>query len=150
MAKPLSEAELQRVYHHTFLPPELPQASDDTTDVNIHLINVTIEALRAYKQLLPDESPSSLENAIVAIQNLKFINSLEHGATSESELLRVLSGLCDGQSAPMRIRQQNAAVLVTKNQMSSFSRPSSFRHSTQPSSQSKADSLARFPAPQWQ
>jgi hypothetical protein len=116
MAKPLSEAELRRVYHHTFLPPELPQASDDTTDVNIHLINVTIEALRAYKQLLPNESPSSLENAIVAIQNLKAINSLEHGATSESELLRVLSALCDGQSAPMRIRQQNAAVLVTKKE----------------------------------
>jgi hypothetical protein len=116
MAATLNEHELCRVYHHTFLPPQLPQASDDKTDVNIHLVNLTLEALRAYKQLLPKESPSALEGAIIAIKNLKSINSLEHGVTSESELYQVLSGLCDGQSAPMRISQQNAAVLVTRKQ----------------------------------
>ena len=116
MATTLTDSELRRVYNHAFLPPQLPQASDDNTDVNIHLINLTLEALRAYKQLLPRESPSSLDDAITAIKNLKSINSLEHGATSESELHRVLSGLSNGQSAPMRIFQQNAAVLVTRKQ----------------------------------
>lgn len=92
MATTLNDGELRRVYHHTFLPPQLPQASDDKTNVDIHLINLTLEALRAYKQLLPQESPSSLDGAIAAIKNLKSINSLEYGATSESELHRVLSG----------------------------------------------------------
>ena len=85
MATTLNDDELRRVYHHTFLPPQLPQASDDKTNANAHLINLTLEALRAYKQLLPKESPSSLEGAITAIKNLKAVNSLKRGGTSESE-----------------------------------------------------------------
>lgn len=41
MARALDAVELQRVCHHVFLPPQLPQASDDATNVDIHLIDLT-------------------------------------------------------------------------------------------------------------
>lgn len=114
MAKPLSDVELRRVYHHMFLPPQLPQQSDDTTDIATHFIRLTLDALRAHLNLLPTKSSSALRNAIIAIENLSVVNNLEHGATSESELLRTLVSLSDGHSARLFIRQQNAAVLALR------------------------------------
>lgn len=114
MAKALSEVELRRVYHHMFLPPQLPQQSEHTTEVTTHLIRLTLDALRAHLKLLPNESSPALRNAIIAIQNLSAVNNLGHGATSESELLRTLANLANGHSAPVFIRQQNAAALVTR------------------------------------
>ena len=103
------------MYHHVFFPPQLPQESDDdTTPVDIHLIELTLGALGALQQMLLGESAASIGNAITAIENLKAANSLGNGDTSEFELHRVLISLHDGQTAPMLIRQQNAAVMVTR------------------------------------
>jgi hypothetical protein len=116
MAKTLDGAELQRLYHHIFLPPQLPQASDDATGVDIQLIDLTLAALSEIQQLHPTESAASIDSAITAIKNLKAVNSFARGGTSEAELFRVLHGLCDGHSAPVLIHQQNAAIISTRRQ----------------------------------
>ena len=116
MAKALDRDQLERVYHHVFLPSKLPHASDEATDIDSHLISLTVEALSAIPHLLPGDSVASLGKVITAIKNLKAVNSLERGGTSESELLRVLTSLTDGQSTPVLVRQQNAAVIVTRQQ----------------------------------
>jgi hypothetical protein len=114
MAGALDGVELQRIYHHVFLPPQLPQASDDATNVDLQLIDLTLAALGEIQHSFPSVWPDSIGSAVIAIKNLKAVNSFEHGGTRESELLRALHGLLDGQSAPMLIRQQNAAVVVTR------------------------------------
>lgn len=116
MEQTLDGAALERVYHHIFLPPHLPQASDDATNIGRDLINLTVEALSLLQQIIPGDSAAAIGNAITAIKNLKAVNSLEYGDTSEFELHQVLTGLSDGQSASMLIRQQNAAVMVTRQQ----------------------------------
>jgi hypothetical protein len=116
MEQTLDGAALEGVYHHIFLPPHLPQASDDATNIDRDLINLTVEALSLLEQLLPGDSAAAIGNALTAIKNLKAVNSLELGGTSEFELHQVLTGLRDGQSTSMLIRQQNAAVMVTRQQ----------------------------------
>jgi hypothetical protein len=117
MENTLDGAALEGVYHHIFLPPHLPQSSDEATNIDRHLINLTTEALGLLQQLLPSDSAASISTAITAIENLKAVDSLECGDTSEFELHRVLTGLRDGQSTPMLIRQQNAGILVTRQQI---------------------------------
>jgi hypothetical protein len=116
MAKALDQEQLERVYHHVFLPSALPQASDEATDIDLHLIRITTEALGVLPQLLSGDEAATIGKAITAIKNLKAVNSLERGGTSELEILRVLTNLTDGQSIPVLIRQQNAAVIATKHQ----------------------------------
>lgn len=114
MAKQLGENELRRVYHHVFLPPKLPQDSDgdNNSDLNRQLVCATLEGLGR----LPGPAAHPITSAITAIKNLKDINSLELAAASELQFSRTLSGLKDGQSAPVYIGSQNAAVLATRKQ----------------------------------
>ena len=114
MARELDEEELRRIYHHVFLPPQLPQNSDEDKygDVNRQLVCATLDALRR----LPGPVADSISNAITAIKNLKDINSFERAAVSELQLSHILSDLEDGQSAPVHIGSQNAAVMVTRKQ----------------------------------
>ena len=50
-------AELQRLYHHIFLPPQLPQASDDAAGVDLQLIDLTLAALGEIQQPTPTNRP---------------------------------------------------------------------------------------------
>jgi hypothetical protein len=53
-------AELQRLYHHIFLPPQLPQASDDAAGVDLQLIDLTLAALGEIQQPTPTNRPLQL------------------------------------------------------------------------------------------
>ncbi|KAM0718943.1 hypothetical protein Q7P37_006015 [Cladosporium fusiforme] len=111
MAASLEADELRRVYHHVFLPPQLPQESDEESAINSDLLRITLDALKQ----LPDSSPPATTRAITAMENLRDINSLPQTAVSEKDLCRILTTLADGQSAPVHIGCQNAAVLATRN-----------------------------------
>jgi hypothetical protein len=110
MAKHLDGEALRRVYHHVFLPPKLPQQADDTSDDA--LVKVTLGAL----EKLADNENLALCNAIASIKHLNDINSLPGAVVSESQLVRILTTLPDGRSAPIHVGSQNAAVVVTRKQ----------------------------------
>lgn len=110
MAASLTESQLRRVYYHVFLPPQLRQASDEDTSISSDLISVTLDALKK----LPGPLTAAKTCAITAIENLKDINSLPEGVVSEKDLCRILIALADGESAPIHVCCQNAAVLVTR------------------------------------
>jgi hypothetical protein len=115
MAKALSQDQLERVYHHVFLPSKLPHASDEGSDIDLNLLRLTTEALSALPPLLSGNEAAAISKAITAIKNLKAV-ILVHGGISESELFRILDSLADGQSVPVLIREQNAAVIATREQ----------------------------------
>lgn len=114
MANPLTAGELRLLYHHIFLPPQLPQTSDDAAKVCKLVLQLSLEALRALQLSHPDEYPAAVANVITTLENLKAVNSLDQGATSESELSRILITLEDGQTTPVLIGHQNAAILCTR------------------------------------
>lgn len=114
MANPLTAGELRLLYHHIFLPPQLPQTSDDAVEVCKLVLQLSLEALRALQLSHPDEYPAAVANVITTLENLKAVNSLDQGATSESELSRILITLEDGQTTPVLIGHQNAAILCTR------------------------------------
>jgi hypothetical protein len=106
MAETLDEAELRRLYHHVFLPPKLPQSSDESTNIDRVLLKATRKALKEF----PAPSSTAIINSIKAIDNLK------GSRRSAANLSQVLITLADGQTAPLHICSQNAGILVTRKQ----------------------------------
>lgn len=110
MATALSPHELWQVIHHVFLPPKLPQESDENTNVSFNLLKVTMEAL----EKLPDSKSPAIERAITAIHNLMNVNCLKASTASEPHLQETLNALASGDCVPVFVGSQNAAVLVTR------------------------------------
>lgn len=55
MAKEIDPETLQYIVNHVFLPPQLPQASNENLDHETGLINVVLDAAKAFNALLPDD-----------------------------------------------------------------------------------------------
>lgn len=113
MAVFASVDELQRVVHHVFLPPKLPQRADG--DSEIALLNATSQALVALRDLLlPELPPKALDNAIALLANIQEINTVPDGRVDEVRLQKILTSLPVGRSLAANVSSQNAAVLVTR------------------------------------
>ncbi|KAI6830392.1 hypothetical protein KC342_g8458 [Hortaea werneckii] len=110
MQAKIEKDKLQRIFHHVFLPPQLPQEADDTSDSPLLL--ATITAMRAIEDILPDSL--AIKYAVVALENLQAVNSLSGCATSEHVLSQRLLTLGEGHTIPVHIRSQNAAIVVTR------------------------------------
>ncbi|POS70805.1 hypothetical protein DHEL01_v210801 [Diaporthe helianthi] len=107
--------EVQRVVHHVFLPPQLPQKADEESEIT--LINTTLWVLGRLRSVLLPQSPlESLENAIALLVNIKAINSLPGGKIDEIALRKTLASLPVGRSLAANVSSQNAAVLITRRQ----------------------------------
>lgn len=106
-----SMEDLQRVVNHVFLPPKLPHAADDASDVA--LLDATISALSGLSSYLPPGTdPVSIRLALVLLANMKA--SMPSGKIDDPGLRKVLLSLADGQSVAVKVSAQNAAVLVTR------------------------------------
>lgn len=108
--------EVQRVVHHVFLPPKLPQQADEDSD-SIALINTVLSALVALRDLLLSRScspPKALNNAFVLLRNIKTINGLAGGKIDEERLQKILTCLPVGRTVAANVSSQNAAVLITR------------------------------------
>lgn len=104
---------VQRVVHHVFLPPKLPQQADE--DSEIDLINTVLSALVALRDLsLPSSPPKALNSAFVLLSNIKSINCSAGGRIDEKCLQGVLTRLPVGRTLAANVSSQNAAVLVTR------------------------------------
>lgn len=106
--------EVQRVVHHVFLPPKLPQQADEDSD-SIALINTVLSALVALRDLLPPSSPpKALKEASGLLSNIKSINGLAGGRIDEVRLRKILTLLPVGRTLAANVSSQNAAVLITR------------------------------------
>lgn len=113
MAANASVDEVQRVVNHVFLPPKLPQESDEISE--ILLIATTHEALGELQSLLkPDSPPEPVRNVISLLLNIKVINDSPGGKVHEVHLSRILKALPIGQTLAANVSSQNAAVLITR------------------------------------
>ncbi|KAM0714645.1 hypothetical protein Q7P37_009943 [Cladosporium fusiforme] len=102
--------DLQSIFHHVFLPSMLPQHADDASDPP--LLRAVLTAMDAFCDILPD--CLAVKHALIAIENLQAVNSLEGCATSESILSHRLMELEDGHTIPIHCRSQNAAIIITR------------------------------------
>lgn len=113
MAASASADETQRVVHHVFLPPKLPQQADK--DSEIALFKITLQALVALRDLLlPDAPPEALDNAIALLKNIKAVNDSPGGEIDEVRLHKILISLPVCHTLAANVSSQNAAVLITR------------------------------------
>jgi hypothetical protein len=103
--------DLQQVVNHIFLPPKLPHAADETSDVAF--LDVTLSALASLSsQLLPETDLVPIRHAIALLENMKA--SMPSGRIEEPEFHKVLLSLAHGQGVAVQVSAQNAAVLITR------------------------------------
>ncbi|KAM3424935.1 hypothetical protein BST61_g6908 [Cercospora zeina] len=115
MAPFVSDPDLfERVVHHVFMPPQLPQA-EDNADIDCELLSLTSKVLTAFRDGLStaDSARPAIEKTIVAIANATRCHSVIDGTLSETEVLSCLEFLEVGQSLPLRIQAQNAGLFIT-------------------------------------
>lgn len=102
--------DLERIFHHVFLPSRLPQHFDVASDPP--LLKAAITAMGTLCDILPH--CIAVKHALIAIENLQAVNSLEGCVTSESILSHRLLNLQNGHTIPIHCRSQNAAVVITR------------------------------------
>jgi hypothetical protein len=113
MTASTSTDRFQRVVHHVFLPPKLPQEKDGESE--LALIHTTWQSLAELRDLLPSESPPEVfHNAIALLDNIKAINCLKGGNIDELPLRKILTSLPIRQTLVANVSSQNAAVLITR------------------------------------
>ncbi|KAK6435923.1 hypothetical protein LTR95_007888 [Oleoguttula sp. CCFEE 5521] len=116
MAQPsITKDQLRRAIDHVFLPPQLPQSSDEQSDCT--LVNITRKALGALLKLLSarekTQQHDAVKRAMTAISNLARINSLDGGNIDAQALVVALKSIKHGDTLAVRISAQNAAVLIS-------------------------------------
>jgi len=110
VAMQASMDELQRVVNHVFLPPKLPQEEDDASDVA--LLDATYQALTSLSRQIPPDTPlAPISHAMALPSNM--MTSMPSGKIDEEGLRKVLLSLAEGQTVAVKVRAQNAAVLIT-------------------------------------
>ncbi|TKA22406.1 hypothetical protein B0A50_07912 [Salinomyces thailandicus] len=109
MAGNFDKEEFVGIFHHVFLPPQLPQKADDKSD--IPLLRMIVTALSDLQAILP--RAIAIGNALEALKALQIVNSLPDGAISEPALSQRLEALRTGQVIPVHVRSQNAAIMIT-------------------------------------
>lgn len=112
MSTKVDQDDLKCIFHHVFLPPELPQSTEDDS-CNFLLLEESVAAVRALKDIISDSL--AVEHALVALENLRAVNSLPGCATSERTLSNRMMALGDGYTIPIHSRSQNAAVVITRH-----------------------------------
>lgn len=111
----------RRLAHHIFLPPKLPQ-EEDPVEVDRELLDVTHQALRLFIKELPSGNETSklavtaIEQATTALQNALICHDARDGSISEADLLTCLENCKENSTFPLRVRAQNAAVIITQRQ----------------------------------
>ncbi|KAK6438570.1 hypothetical protein LTR95_005222 [Oleoguttula sp. CCFEE 5521] len=119
MARPsITDDQLRRAVDHVFLPPQLPQSSDEQSDGV--LVQLTRKALGTLLKLLSAKQKTqqhdAIKHAMTAITNLERINSLEDGHVDAQALCKAIQSINHGDTLAMRISAQNAAVLISRQQ----------------------------------
>ncbi|KAK1638040.1 hypothetical protein BDP81DRAFT_515603 [Colletotrichum phormii] len=124
----MAEQKSLYVYHHVFLPPQLPQSDDFSPRNESALLEVVQDSVVEFRKYVPESQASSVEIAIGLMQAMvRLHQTLEDTvAVDESELLKILENPVNkGLQMPLNrpiggvvsfnIRAQNAGVLITRD-----------------------------------
>ncbi|RJE17275.1 hypothetical protein PHISCL_10388, partial [Aspergillus sclerotialis] len=102
-------------FNHIFLPPKLPQAADWNPEYDRLLLDMVIDALIGFSDHVSAEDAGVLTTVITMVRRLRATLS-SYGGVDEGALLRALVQLeAEGGLLPIYVRDQNAAVLLTRN-----------------------------------
>ncbi|KAG6835204.1 hypothetical protein H0H93_003933, partial [Arthromyces matolae] len=112
MNEPMAQKPpLEYIINHIFLPPRLPQASDDSIKNDIALCNCVIRNAKAFSKL--NTSDDNLWNPIIRmLENLHTIAS--RGALDKQVLLDLALGLAKEETLVIPVRAQNACVFIRR------------------------------------
>ncbi|KAL0936111.1 uncharacterized protein CTRU02_208326 [Colletotrichum truncatum] len=131
----MANQEIDYIFHHVFLPPQLPQSDDFSVHYETALVSCVLDCLVKFKNNVSKEESAAVQSAIGLIQAFIRVHIDLAGTTavSEFELCEVLRDLdcvgrlrmlsydlgastysCTGGVVPLHIRAQNAGVLITK------------------------------------
>ncbi|KAH7175914.1 hypothetical protein EDB81DRAFT_751349 [Dactylonectria macrodidyma] len=101
------------IFHHVFLPPQLPGGSDITPENDYYVVKFVLEALREFSyQAGPYLDDLAIEAAISLVENtLNTMSSL--GGLEECSTQHVLKHLAiTGSSVSLHVTAQNAGVMI--------------------------------------
>ncbi|CAG7959890.1 unnamed protein product [Penicillium salamii] len=117
------------LFHHIFLPPEVPQAEDYNAQQEHHLLDSVIDALLSFSDYVPTADTIIVRKATEMISRLRKAYS-PHGSVDEKQLEMSLAELpsrgkhCNpqiivvdsnqavGGFLPIHVREQNAGILL--------------------------------------
>ncbi|KAI1266298.1 hypothetical protein F5Y18DRAFT_435235 [Xylariaceae sp. FL1019] len=114
MMAPTKESQ-KYMYNHVFFPSKLPQESDYDSGLEHQLLWAAIQGLVAWKVRAKPEHQEHADGAILSLRNLQRTYSAEDGSLHEASVLHLLGRLPTKATVPLLIREQNAAVLITKS-----------------------------------
>ncbi|CAK3844903.1 Hypothetical predicted protein [Lecanosticta acicola] len=103
---------LKGIIPHLFLPPQLPQ-EEDAAPTEAAILEVTTTALLAFRARSPN---AAVDKAILLLSKLKDVHSeLDFSRANEARLLTTLNNLGDGEVMAVKVTEQNAAILITRD-----------------------------------
>ncbi|CAG8981657.1 hypothetical protein HYALB_00013532 [Hymenoscyphus albidus] len=102
------------MFHHTFLPPNVPQEDDFDPQNKDTLLCTISDALQRFKAAARCDQQATIEPIRIMIEDLRSVRE-DLGAISEANLERALKKLSKkGGVMPLYIRAQNAGVIISK------------------------------------
>ncbi|KAK4503660.1 hypothetical protein PRZ48_004575 [Zasmidium cellare] len=118
MAAVYSGEELDYLFHHVFLPPKLPDASEDLEEksrLETTLLKATIDSLRRYRGRCDSKDQYVARRALQGLQAALKIHDTTSRDINEDRLTEHLAAMIKDRSdapVPLYIRAQNCGVLV--------------------------------------
>lgn len=108
----LSKESLQYIINHVVLPPRLPQSQElphITEDAENHLVHLTLDCV---EDISSHCAPQHKQSWISVQKMLSRMTELKVGPRLPAELtIRHIKTMRQGDSLPVRIRAQNAAII---------------------------------------
>ena len=128
-SKSMTLEETLYLFHHIFLPPEVPQAEDYNAQHEHRLLDSVVDALRSFSNYVSTADTAILRKATEMITRLRKAYS-PHGDVDEKQLemslaelpilgkhyntqiIAVISNQAVGGFLPIHVREQNAGILL--------------------------------------
>ena len=122
---------LQYIINHVFLPPRLPQESDDDEHESLRLIRYVEKSLQVYLSVCDQDSRSAVSRCFSMIQGTiefhkskkqeqlgDYLRQMSVGGKCEYSCCRLLTDVCGLpiDSLALHIKAQNAGVLIERLQ----------------------------------
>lgn len=91
----LPRGAIMYMIHHMFLPPLLPHEDDSNQEYDTLLVNITINALRKFRECHMEDDHDVIDTVINMVTSMKDVSNTvdEIGTVNEQKLLAALRNL---------------------------------------------------------
>ncbi|KJZ71039.1 hypothetical protein HIM_09566 [Hirsutella minnesotensis 3608] len=113
-----SRSSLQYAVENVFLPPQLPQkgSRDVEGPHETSLLAAVFQTLKFFGSIVEPDSKNVVRGALHAMQRLATVRDPKTGFLKEAQLLTVFGSLGIDDILPIHVKEQNAGVLMTREQ----------------------------------